>query len=172
MNHYLIIGLIAAVIAAYFWGRGDGGELEASAWRDREVKAQQAYAEKERALTARYREQEHAAALAANAVAQDYEKELGDAKRSKDRALADARAGRLRLRDPGSASCPSGGGVLPAAATASGERDGVARGELSGAADPVLSTAATDFLVGLAGEADETVKQLSACQALVRGYAR
>lgn len=100
-------------------------------------------------------------AKAVAAASTNYQKGLADGKVTLDAALADVRAG-FRLRDPAgspglSARC-IGDAIGPPSAAASG-RDGQAGSE--------LSQAASDFLLRLAGEADEVVIQLTACQQIL-----
>jgi prophage endopeptidase len=95
------------------------------------------------------------------AVSVHYQGALEAAKSQRERDVALAHAGTLRLRDPNAAS-PAGcdrGGPGEAAAAAAG-RDGAQAGE--------LSREAVGFLLNLADEADEVVEQLTACQAVVR----
>lgn len=89
----------------------------------------------------------------------------------KNEAVLRARlaAGTLRLRDPGdpsaNAGCVSGVREAPAAPSGSdGGKGSDVRDEVAG----VLSDAASQFLVGLAGEADAVARQLAACQDVIR----
>lgn len=98
---------------------------------------------------------EHATRL--SLISQQLEKEKQDESKKRDRVIADLRAERVRLRDPGSPS-PTGGsgnGIT----TGTSKCDGEARG--------FLSNETAEFLVRLTGEADEVVHQLTECQAVV-----
>ena len=94
------------------------------------------------------------------AASANYQKGLTDGKAELDAALARARGGQ-RLRDAG-ARCPAVGDrdATGAARAGAGGRDGPQGAD--------LSDAAAEFLLRLAGEADDVVRQLAACQAVVR----
>ena len=164
--------LVAAVVAAiYAYGQqqfGLGEKAERTAWLGREntalTKANTRIKEledqariKELEDQARAREREHAQDMAAASA--KYQEDLKHEKAAKDRAVADLRSGALRLRIP--VACPDGAGGSGTAAPGPGTvgRDGETRAE--------LSVQASEFLVGLASEADEVVHQLTACQAVV-----
>lgn len=90
-------------------------------------------------------------------ISQQYEKEKLDVAKERDLVIADLRAERRRLRDPGNprTAANAGSGTTPT----TGKCDGEAR--------PYLSIEASEFLVRLTGEADEVVHQLTECQAVV-----
>jgi hypothetical protein len=99
------------------------------------------------------------------AVSAQYQGALEAAKSQRERDVAAAHAGTLRLRDPnaaGTAGCDRGGAGETTAST--GGRDGAQAGELS------RETAGN--LLSLADEADEVVAQLTACQAVVQADRR
>jgi len=165
-------GAFAALAAAGYGayatidGRGyrrGAAETEAS-WQAREIR-QQAAAEKERKrIEDDYRARERAWSSFHQKIAEDYQKEVEDARKTKERDVAAARSGALRLRDR-TASCASAGlqpdrGQPPGATSAAPVRDVHAGSELSGEASA--------FLLGLVDEADEVARQLGACQALIR----
>lgn len=155
--------LMAAVVAAiYAYGQqqfGLGEKAERTAWLAREntalIKANARIKELEDQTRAR--EREHAQDMAAASA--KYQEDLTHEKAAKNRAVADLRSGALRLRIP--VTCPDGAGGSGSAPLGPGTagRDGEARAE--------LSVQASEFLVGLASEADEVVHQLTACQAVV-----
>lgn len=97
-------------------------------------------------------------------AAQDYEKRRAENERSKDRFVADVRAGRVVLRDPGRTAppaCPQAGGgagSAPAAPVAGG--DDAKGGGLSGEA--------AEFLLGEAARANAVVDQLTLAQRELR----
>lgn len=127
----------------------------------------EAHAEKDRAI--RDKEAAERKSLeAVTAASTNYQKGLTDGKKTVDAAVARARAG-FRLRDPGRtagpAECPADRGA-PAGAAPAG-RDGAAGTELPGTASVVLSAEASEFLIRLAGEADDVVRQLNACQGVI-----
>lgn len=163
MNPYFLLAIVVAFVVSnigmYVMGKSDGRTDERAAWMERELVQREAYAKKERELQDAYRKKEQESARDMAAVSAAYQRELNHANAAKDRALADLRAGRLRLRDPGARSQPPCGSGLPEAGAGAAGRDGEARGELSGAT--------AEFLVALAGEADQVARQLAACQAVV-----
>lgn len=162
---YLAIG--AAVLAALWMayntvdGRGyTRGKSETEAtYAQRDNQALQAALARVKQL-----QDEKAAAERAHegrlaAIAADHNKEMANANVQRDRDVAAVRAG-FRLRDPGArgtTQCP--GGTGPAAAAATGQRDGGAAGE--------LSAEATGFLFGLVNDADDVTRQLHAAQKVI-----
>lgn len=155
--------LIGAVVGAiYAYGQqqfGLGEKAERSAWLTREntslTKANARITELEG--QARAREREHAQDMAAASA--QYQKDLKHEKAAKDHAIADLRSGALRLRIPVACTKGACGSGATAPGTSASGRDGETRAE--------LSVEASEFLVGLASEADEVVHQLTACQAVV-----
>jgi hypothetical protein len=102
------------------------------------------------------RREEQTLADAVNVVDKAYQRGLTNGKAAADRVLADRDAGRLVLRDK--FKCPAQRGPAQAAAgTGSGD----------GQEGAVLSVEDQDFLVRLATEADDNVRQLTACQAVI-----
>lgn len=103
-------------------------------------------------------EQRNAALVGAASTA--YQEGLSHGKKDVDDAVRRVHAG-YRLRDPGrtaaAAECAAGAAAAPDAGA--GRRDGEAGAE--------LSAAASEFLLRIAGEADDVVRQLTACQAVV-----
>jgi prophage endopeptidase len=161
----LAVGLLAAAVGAYLWvdhrGYARGAAATEATWQAREAEElSKANAEIEK-LNREARARETAYAMDLEAVASDYEKDLRNAKRSRDAAMAALRAGTLELRDPGAAPCQGAGAGRPGEAPAgAGRRDGGADGRLSGEA--------AAFLLDLAAEADAVVLQLHACQRVVQ----
>ena len=96
-------------------------------------------------------------ATALQVAHQNYVAEVSRVRSEKDRFVADVRAGRVVLRDPGT---PTGQGA------ACGPRPDhpAAVGGSDAPAGAVLSAEAADFLSSLAGEADEVVAQLRLAQ--------
>jgi hypothetical protein len=136
----------------------DRGQSEERAkWQARESKElTQANAEIARLQSAyvALSKQQSAEVAAAQQAHQNKLKEVRDAK---DLFIADVRAGRVVLRDPGrAASCQGSGdaGAQPAAAVAGS----------NAASGGQLSVEASEFLLGLAGEADEVAAQLALAQ--------
>jgi hypothetical protein len=112
-----------------------------------------------KSLEEQYRQQEHDHATALASISSQYQKDLTHVKADKDRVIAGLRAGAVRLFVPAATALSPDGGAASAVTPASSGRDGAARCE--------LSVAASEFLVGLAAEADEVAKQLGACQAVI-----
>ena len=133
-----------------------GWEMRAViAERDAAV-AHAAQAQQQAAATQAARAREHQAAADDAATAAAYEKDLEDGKLELQAALArHAAALRLRQQQPAASR-----GDLPAVAAGAGQRDGAAGGD--------FSAAHGDDALRLAAEADDVVRQLSACQALIR----
>jgi hypothetical protein len=112
-----------------------------------------------KSLEEKYRQQEQDAATVIGLISSQYQRELHHVKTDKDRIIADLRGGAYRLRIPVTSAPDTCGSVAPEAAASARRRDGDTRAE--------LSNEAAEFLVGLASEADEVVKQLGACQAVI-----
>lgn len=119
-------------------------------WQDSEQKAIVA----SRAKAAEI-EENHRKELAAQAA--KYEKERADDKAKHDKDIAAVRSGAIRLRDA-AATCASAGND-PKPSTAPSGSDGPKGADLSGSA--------SEFLLSLANEADDVVKQLTACQQVI-----
>lgn len=88
-------------------------------------------------------------------------KDKANAEKIYARNLAAARAGDLRLRDPGRAACTANSDTSPAATTATA----AARSDDPKGRD--LSAAATGFLLDLTAEADTVARQLTLAQAVI-----
>jgi len=127
--------------------------------RDKEAEAKAQAKIKELEATRRAVEKEAEDSI--NRIANQFEKERQNANKIQADLRARLAAGTLRLRDPGAASANADSEcrVSQASAATSGS-DGGTTGQ--------LSTAASDFLISLAGEADEVARQLAACQAVIR----
>ncbi|WP_337883597.1 hypothetical protein [Chromobacterium haemolyticum] len=139
--------LVAAVAAAGWHYRSALAERDVAAQR---AEAAERVAAGERA--ARVKEQE--IARSDNAAAAAYQKELENGKIEQQGAVARLRAA-LRLRDQRAA----GAGNLPEASAGSGGRDGETGADF-------LAAHGEDAL-RLAAEADDAVRQLSACQVIL-----
>jgi prophage endopeptidase len=96
---------------------------------------------------------EHTAAVDVNHVDQKLVDSLQEANNEQTRIIADLRSGNLRLRK----RLASSSGPVAAGAGAS-----------DAAAQPGLQEQDAEFLVRLAGEADDVVRQLSACQSIIQ----
>ena len=164
MNPYILLALLVAwlgsLVAVGYWQRTDGIEITQAAWKAREVKevTQATTAIQKQLTAARESEQLHMAQL--TCISSAYQQEISNVQTQHAKDVAAVRAG-YRLRDTGGSAtvqpCPDPGAQ---AAPSPGGRDGAAGCELSGQV--------TGDLYALADDADATVKQLSACQQVVR----
>jgi len=111
-------------------------------------------------LEEKYRQQEHDAADALAVISSKYQEDLKHVKTEKDRVIAGLRDGTFRLRIPVATRLGAYGGAASEVAFTACGRDGEARTE--------LSVEASEFLVGLASESDEVVKQLGRCQDIIK----
>ena len=163
MNPYVIIGAlviwIASLVGVGYWQNGAGHVAERTTWQTRENTDLRAANFKIITLEegSRKAEQQHATALAT--VSSDYERKLSDANKQRAADAVALRAGTLRLRDPSAAGTHACGGLGIEVGAGAGRRDGGAPGE--------LSATASEFLLELASDADDVVRQLAACQAVV-----
>lgn len=159
MNVKLILALVwvASLAAVGWWQRSDGRIVERTAWEQRENKQLRLANARILTLNAKYRNLERQSAVDMARVSADYQKELQNVQAQRDRARADLRAGKLRLRDPSARPAATCGDPAPDASAAPERRDGAAQGELSGEA--------SRFLLDLTAEADAVVVQLTAAQA-------
>lgn len=126
--------------------------------RDRAAEA--AAQAKIKELEATRRAVEKEAETAINQIANQFEKERQNAKQTETILRARLATRDLVLRDPGAKPDAGCIGGMPAATASTGGSDGRAPGE--------LSRTASDFLIGLASEADEVARQLAACQQVIR----
>lgn len=106
---------------------------------------------------------EQKAAEAQAKASKSYAKGVNDGKAKTARLVAAARAGALRLRDPGNQTggCTAGSNQAGAASPA-----GAAAGS-NGSKGAEFSSAASEFLLNLTGEADEIARQLTAAQQVI-----
>lgn len=113
--NYLKLGIVAAVLGAMFWLGTIRGDVKAFKANERANRAESNAKIARDALVQAMGviEQERAKAKAANAVAEQYEKDKKHAEANAARLAADLRAGRARLQErwtcPVSASSPSAG---------------------------------------------------------------
>lgn len=150
---------VAAVLAA-LWASYSFGHDVASEHYQRVIA--QHDADNSKALAAeqlRYRglEQQHAADIAA--IDQQHQQAIENEIISRDRTIADLRAGAVGLRDKFT-TCQRTRGAAAKAGTSTSQRDAAASIE--------LQREDAEFLVQLASEADRVADQLRACQGVVR----
>lgn len=150
--------IVAAFAGVYVWGRSDGRALEASEWQQRELAINAATAAKLKEANDKLIATERAHADALAGVSADYQRRLKEADDAKQGVINSLRAGTRKLYI--GAKCPApGGNAVPGIAASPAGPDAEPRAELS---EP-----ASEFLVGLASEADAVAVQLAACQAVV-----
>ncbi len=163
----IAVGALVGLALAAFNGHGRqqyqaGRQDERNNWLQRDNEALRIANGRIATLQQAAREKEQTHGKAMDGIAAQHQKDLKDARTEQDRVIADLRARNLRLRVPviasTSAACRGGGAGIEAG-PGTGQRDGEATAE--------LSDAAAEFLVGLASEADDVARQLSACQAVV-----
>lgn len=162
MNPWIIVGFLVALAGAcaggYFFGHSTGTTAERETWEKRENTELQAANAKVHGLEEAARASERAHAVQIASIGTQHAKEMEDARKQKDRDMANARSGALSLRI--SAPCKaSSGGIRAPAAPASGVGDGAETIE--------LPREITANLFALADDADEVVRQLTACQAVI-----
>lgn len=161
MQTYLIIGVAAllAIIGSFFYGNHTGAKTEAAKWLKRENVELVAANAKIIEITVRNRAIEQKAAQDMTAVAVKLQKENLNGLAKKDRVIADLRSGALKLR-----ICPASeaaAGVAGPAVASSGQRDNAGQGAY-------LSRPRVETLIGIANEADDLVRTLTACQAVIQ----
>ena len=155
----MAIAIIVAISAYNGWLINIGKTTERAEWVKRENDELRVANARIKTLEdeARAKELEHGAAMVAAST--QYQKDLIHEKSTKDSVIADLRSGVRRLRIELASPHATGGSDVSQVGAGAGRCDGPAVGELSGPA--------AEFLVGLASEADEVVRQLTACQAVV-----
>lgn len=163
-NPWILLGIVLAWLASLagvgWWQRVDGEAVERSAWQARENVQLATAGKRILALEQAAREQEQEEAARMAAIAGDYEGRLQNVQTQRDRDVAAAHRGTLRLRDPGAPSLRADGCSGGPATAGAGVGDGPAPGE--------LSRAVTADLFSLVDDANAVVEQLTACQAVVR----
>lgn len=164
MNTQLILVLawLASLVVVGGWQNASGHAAERLAVTQRDLSELATANEKITTMTNKMISDnaEHATRL--SMISQQFEKEKQDETKKLDRVIADLRAERIRLRDPGSTSTTGKTGDEDA--TTTGKCDGETRG--------YLSKETSEFLVSLTGEADEVARQLTHCQEVVMDYQR
>jgi hypothetical protein len=159
----LAIEVIVVAFALIFGAIFGAGETNRNLTNRYDAELAQLRAANSQAITdavnkARSEEQQRSAAMAA--LDEQHHKEYQDEIISKDRTIADLRAGTVRVRNQ--FTCPA------AAAERATGKAGTGTGLGDGAGTGGLQTAHVEFLLREAGRADEAVRQLQACQAIVR----
>lgn len=144
---------VLALLAGIWWhGHSRGAAGVQAEWDADRARLNTKLLAQERSVRAA--EQQHAQALAA--IDAKYQENERNAQLETDRLRAQLRAGTVRLSVP----VVAGSCRLPATGAGAGSGDGAERAD--------IQPAAADDLVALAADADAVVRQLSACQAVVR----
>jgi prophage endopeptidase len=150
---------VAAVLAALWAAYSFGADVTTEHYQ--RVMAQHD-ADNSKALAAeqlRYRglEQQHAANIAA--IDQQHQQAIENEITSRERTIADLRAGAIGLRSKFT-TCQRTSGATAPAGTGTSQRDAAASLE--------LQREDATFLVSIASEADRVADQLRSCQAVIR----
>ncbi|CNK23738.1 Bacteriophage lysis protein [Yersinia frederiksenii] len=153
--------VIAVVLSILLFGGGwwAGTTSAENSYLDKQAKDREKADKEKLVIDGKLFASEKVASDALAAADQAYINGVNDGKKQTDRLVADLRSGNLRL----SAAVKAGacGSTNTTAGGVSGN-DAEARAE--------LSTANSEFLLRIGGEADEVVKQLRMCQATVTSY--
>lgn len=151
--------IVLAVVSGLLWmGYRHGVTTTDNAWQSRWDKqaADLAIARADAERLARQAERNSALAMAA--IDKAYQQGQADGKAQADRTIADLRSGNARLRER--FTCPPAGNDMPDPTGTTGRSDaGEARG---------LQRDDAEFLIRYAERADEVVRQLQACQAIIQ----
>lgn len=163
MNTYLIIGLLIGWLASLagvgWWQNTAGHTAERTAWQTRENSELRAANAKIITLQASARRIEQAHALALSEISTNYQKDLSHAIKQRAADLAAVRAGTLRLRYPNTSSIYSLGDRPAETGPGAGGCDGPKGAE--------LPQSIVADLLGLAADADDVTRQLTACQRVI-----
>ena len=163
INPWVLIGAgilwLASLTAVGWWQNAAGHKAERLEWQERESQELQAATAALSALQDKYRGQEQENARRLDEIAKQREKDRTDAANQTARDVAAARSGALRLRLPATTCQDPDRGAPTEAAAGTGERDG--------AQGPELPREIAADLLSLANDADDVVRQLTACQAVI-----
>lgn len=150
-NLYARIALVAVLIAglwySYNWAYDNGVTAERGVW----TKAQN---EELIQANKKYAELEYNYGILVTSYSDIYQKGLKDGQSKKSDVIARVNTGTLVMRDKYAVGCTE---PVITSDPAPGRRDASTGTE--------LSRPLTEFLIGLASEADDVVKQLTTCQA-------
>lgn len=150
---------IAVVLGALYGAYSHGVDTERTAWQARTNKALAEAMAMAASEQAKARDAEQASAQAMSTIDHAYQQGRDDAQTEYDRTAAERDAGAIRLRDRFSCPASSANG-LPEAGTSASKRDATSEGGLQRKDE--------EFLVREAKRADDAVRQLHACQAVLR----
>lgn len=170
-NPWVILGILAASIAAltgtYFYGVGVGKDKVEAVWQAREAKINADTAVAIQAAGAKTLAAERASAERAAAASTAYQNKLKEKDREKATAIANQRAGNIRLRDPNASTSTCRDPVSPTGPGPGGHPSSPGP-RLPVESTGVLSGRTSEFLIGEASRADKVVEQLAACQAIIK----
>lgn len=156
----LAASIACGAVYLHHSGYKAGAASVQSRWDAQKLADANAYAQALAKADAQNRQQQAQWEQKLAAASSQYQEALRNVETKHTAALAALRAGTLRLRDPGAGTGQDGSGAMSDVATSTSRRDGDASGELSGPS--------SEFLLGLAAEADEVAERLGACQAVVQ----
>lgn len=165
----LVVGIawLTSLAGVGVWQNRAGHTAERGAWQEREYRQLTEYNARILELTQQRREAEERHAQRLSDLSTRHQQEMKNAKAQRDRDVAAAYSGGLRLQfhptdlQAGRCATPSTGPAAPG-------RDGGAPGQLQGeAARSVLPPDITAGLLNIAHDADDTARQLKACQDVI-----
>ena len=167
LKDWLIVGLLAVGVIYHLYtvhearvsGREEGAQAAQQKCTAEKKVAQAEYDRRVKEAEDKNRATEQQQATELAIAGANYEKDLQDSKDQRDRDVAAARSGALRLRVAGMCPNPSGDRAAPQASASPARGDGAEGAE--------LPAETTRRLFELADDADAVTKQLSACQAIV-----
>jgi hypothetical protein len=163
MNPYAIIAALiiwaASLAGVGYWQNGVGHVEESAAWQKKENRELADANAKILQLETEARVSEQAHSETQHLISTSLQKDLQNDEIRRQKDVADARSGAIRMRDPSAPAIQACGGSTGEASTGTSGRDGQAGGE--------LSPAAAEFLLTEADRADAVVQQLGACQAVI-----
>lgn len=162
MNPYIILGVgavwLGSLVGVGYWQNKAGHTDERTTWLSRENKELTEANQKIADLNTAIRETERQHTVRLSDISTAYQKELKNAKAQRDRDVATARAGTLRLQFTPDSQGAGGSETGSTAATASG---------CNGAERTELPRETVADLLELVNDADDVVRQLTACQAVI-----
>lgn len=157
----LAAGIATGAIYLHHAGYKAGAASVQTRWDAQKLVDANAYAQTLEKVDAQHRQQQAQWEQQLAAASTQYQEDKHNVEKQRDAAIAALRAGTLRLRDPGATPTVAvGGSAVPNTAASAGGR------AAGGGAE--LSRASSEFLLGIAADADEIVQRLTACQAVVR----
>ena len=157
MPYLVAIGL---VLGALYGAYSHGVSTERATWQARmnaalaEAMSQTADLEREA------REAEQASAQAMQTIDNAYQQGRADAENDYNRTMAERDSGAIRLHDRFTCTDTSAAGGVPKTSASTGRSDAASTGGLQREDEA--------FLIQFAKRADDAVRQLQACQAIVR----